>query len=97
VVFSNTGTAALNITSATRVDGVLMDEFHLHKLQNSCPFDAGQAAPKTSFSSLLKNPFRGHFDGSKGIPDWRFHWPFVKNESLGASGKMAGAPFSTGC
>jgi hypothetical protein len=48
VVLSNNGSVALNITTAIRVDGVSMDEFHLKKVENSCPLDAGQVAPKTN-------------------------------------------------
>jgi hypothetical protein len=48
VVLSNTGSATLNITTTIRVAGVSMDEFHLQKMENSCPLDAGQVAPKTS-------------------------------------------------
>jgi len=48
VVLSNTGSATLNITTPVRVDGVSMDEFHLQKIENSCPLDAGQVAPKAS-------------------------------------------------
>jgi hypothetical protein len=41
VLLSNMGSAALNITSAIGVDGVSMDGFYLHKMENSCPFDTG--------------------------------------------------------
>jgi hypothetical protein len=57
----------------------------------------GKIGRTKTLSSLLKNPFSRHFDGSKRMPDHRFYWPFAKSEILGEPEKMAGSPFSTSC
>lgn len=48
VGLTNGGSTTMNINSAIRVEGLSSDEFRLWKIDNGCPNDTGQLAPKAS-------------------------------------------------
>jgi hypothetical protein len=50
IVLKNTGSAPLNISSAIRIDGPAGSEFHFQSIQDGCPEDSGQVAPRASCS-----------------------------------------------